>query len=59
MNTKNSQVLEYFLSQDGVLRLNMNDPLNLNALSENMIDLMHKHLEKAAKNKDKSYYYFC
>ena len=30
----------------------MNDPLNLNALSENMIDLMHKHLEKAAKNKD-------
>ncbi len=53
MNTKkNSQVLEYFLSQDGVLRLNMNDPLNLNALSENMIDLMHKHLEKAAKNKD-------
>ena len=37
---KNSEILEASLTSNGVLRLNLNSPENLNALSENMIDLM-------------------
>ena len=34
------------------MRINLNDPTNLNALSEKMIDLIQKNLDEAALNKD-------
>ena len=37
---KNSKVLETYLYENGVMRFNLNSPENLNALSENMMDLM-------------------
>mgnify|MGYP001500856169 CR=1 FL=1 len=49
---KNSQILETSLSNNGIMRINLNDPTNLNALSEKMIDLMQIELDKAAINKD-------
>ena len=47
---KNSQIVETSLSKEGIFRLNMNNPTNLNALSENMIDLMQKNLDDASSN---------
>ncbi len=49
---KNSQILETSLSKNGVLRITLNDPTNLNALSENMIDLMHNSLKNAMLDKN-------
>jgi len=49
---KNSQILETFLLNNGIMRINLNDPTNLNALSEKMIDHMQIELDKAAINKD-------
>ncbi len=49
---KNSKILENSLTDTGVLRLNLNSPENLNALSENMIDLIQKYLDTAATNKN-------
>ena len=43
-STKNSQILENNLSKEGILRLTLNDPTNLNALSENMMDLFQDQL---------------
>ena len=48
---KNSKVLETYLNKNGVMRFNLNSPENLNALSENMIDLMQNALDKASLNK--------
>ena len=48
---KNSKILETSLLDDGVLRLNLNNPDNLNALSENMIDLIQKNIDKAGLDK--------
>ena len=49
---KNSKVLETYLNENGVMRFNLNSPENLNALSENMIDLIQKALNKASLNKN-------
>ncbi len=49
---KNSKVLETFLNDNGVMRFNLNSPENLNALSENMMDLIQKALNKASLNKN-------
>ena len=49
---KNSEILEASLTSNGVLRLNLNSPENLNALSENMIDLMQKNIDKGGSNKN-------
>ena len=46
---RNSKILETSLTTDGILRLNLNNPDNLNALSENMIDLMQKNIERSLK----------
>ena len=51
-STKNSQILENNLSKEGILRLTLNDPTNLNALSENMMDLFQDQLNKAAIDKN-------
>ena len=48
---RNSKILETSFVNDGILRLNLNNPDNLNALSENMIDLMQKNIDKAALDK--------
>ena len=48
---KNSKVLETYLNENGVMRFNLNSPENLNALSENMIDLIQNALDKASLNK--------
>ena len=45
---KNSKVLETYLNENGVIRFNLNSPENLNALSENMIDLIQNALDKAS-----------
>ena len=34
------------------MRINLNNPTNLNALSENMIDLMQINLDKASSDND-------
>ena len=53
MNIKrNSKILDSSLSENGIMRINMNNPNNLNALSENMIDLMQKYLDTAALDKN-------
>ena len=39
---KNSEILESELLDNGILRLNLNNPVNLNALSEHMINLLQK-----------------
>ena len=49
---KNSKVLETYLDENGVMRFNLNSPENLNALSENMMDLMQNALDKASHNKN-------
>ena len=49
---KNSQILETSLLNNGIMRINLNDPTNLNALSEKMIDHIQIELDKAAINKD-------
>ncbi len=49
---KNSKILESSITDDGIMRLNMNNPLNLNALSENMIDLMQNQIDKASLDKN-------
>ena len=49
---KNSEILETSLNSNGVLRLNLNSPENLNALSENMIDLMQKNIDKGGSDKN-------
>ena len=49
---KNSEILETFLNNEGILRLNLNSPENLNALSEKMINLIQKNIDKAAYNKN-------
>ena len=49
---KNSKVLETYLNENGVMRFNLNSPENLNALSENMMDLIQKALNKASLNKN-------
>ena len=49
---KNSKVLETYLNDNGVMRFNLNSPENLNALSENMMDLMQNALNKASLNKN-------
>ena len=43
---KNSDILEISLSNDGIMRLNLNNPINSNALSEKMINLLQDHLDK-------------
>ena len=48
---KNSKVLETFLNDNGVMRFNLNSPENLNALSENMMDLIQNGLDKASLDK--------
>ena len=53
MNIKrNSKILDSSLSKNGIMRINLNNPNNLNALSENMIDLMQKYLDTAALDKN-------
>ena len=49
---KNSKVLETFLNDNGVMRFNLNSPENLNALSENMMDLIQNGLDKASLDKN-------
>ena len=49
---KNSKVLETYLNDNGVMRFNLNSPENLNALSENMMDLIQNALDKASHNKN-------
>ena len=49
---KNSKVLETYLNENGVIRFNLNSPENLNALSENMMDLMQNALDNASNNKN-------
>ena len=49
---KNSKILETSLNENGVMRFNLNSPENLNALSENMMDLIQNALDKARINKN-------
>ena len=49
---KNSEILEILKLKNGIMRINLNNPTNLNALSENMIDLMQTNLDKASLDKD-------
>ena len=49
---KNSKILETYLNENGVMRLNLNSPENLNALSENMMDLIQNGLDKASLDKN-------
>ena len=49
---KNSEILETSLNKEGILRLNLNSPENLNALSENMINLIQKNIDNAANDKN-------
>ena len=49
---KNSKVLETDLNKNGVMRFNLNSPENLNALSENMMDLIQNSLNKASLDKN-------
>jgi len=49
---KNSNLLETDLNKNGVIRFNLNSPENLNALSENMIDLIQNSLDKASLDKN-------
>jgi len=49
---KNSNVLETNLNKNGVMRFNLNSPENLNALSENMMDLIQNSLDKASFDKN-------
>ncbi len=49
---KNSKILETSLLDNGIMRINLNNPTNLNALSENMMDLMQNYLDKAASDKN-------
>ena len=49
---KNSKVLETYLNENGVIRFNLNSPENLNALSENMMNLLQNALDKASINKN-------
>ena len=48
---KNSEILESSLLNNGILRINLNNPVNLNALSEKMINLLQINLDKAATDK--------
>ena len=53
MNFKqNSKIVELSLIDNAILRINLNNPKNLNALSENMIDLLQNNLDKAASDKN-------
>ena len=49
---KNSNMLETNLNKKGILRFNLNSPENLNALSENMMDLIQNSLDKASLDKN-------
>ena len=49
---KNSKILETYLNENGVMRFNLNSPENLNALSENMMDLIQNGLDKAGLDKN-------
>ena len=49
---KNSEILESALLDNGILRLNLNNPVNLNALSEHMINLLQKNLDNAATDQN-------
>jgi len=49
---KNSEILETSLSEKGIMRINLNDPTNMNALSRKMIDQMQNHIDKAASNEN-------
>tara|TARA_B100002019_G_scaffold257260_1_gene241195 strand:+ start:18 stop:827 length:810 start_codon:yes stop_codon:yes gene_type:complete len=49
---KNSQILETLKLDSGIMRINLNNPTNLNALSENMIDLIQINLDKASSDND-------
>ena len=48
---KKSKILESSLNKNGILRLSLNCPENLNALSENMIEQMQDYLNKASFDK--------
>ena len=45
-------MLETNLNKNGVMRFNLNSPENLNALSENMMDLIQNGLDKASLDKN-------
>ena len=45
-------MLETNLNKKGVMRFNLNSPENLNALSENMMDLIQNGLDKASLDKN-------
>tara|TARA_Y100000992_G_scaffold302391_1_gene276360 strand:- start:21 stop:221 length:201 start_codon:yes stop_codon:yes gene_type:complete len=47
---KNSEKVKSSVSNTGIMRINLNNPSNLNALSEKIIVNMHEHLEQAANN---------
>tara|TARA_Y100001970_G_scaffold281462_1_gene392295 strand:- start:67 stop:876 length:810 start_codon:yes stop_codon:yes gene_type:complete len=47
---KKNELLKTYVSNTGIMRISLNDPVNLNALSEKMIDSMHDYLDKAASN---------
>ena len=49
---KNSKVLETYLNENGIIRFILNNPKNLNALSENMMDLIQNNLVKASLDKN-------
>jgi len=49
---QNSKIVELSLIDNAILRINLNNPKNLNALSENMIDLLQNNLDKAASDKN-------
>ncbi len=49
---KNSNMLETNLNKKGIMRFNLNSPENLNALSENMMDLIQNGLDKASLDKN-------
>ena len=51
MNTKqDNKILKSNLSDEGVLRLTLNDPTNQNTLSEQMMKNIQLSLEESAKN---------
>ncbi len=52
VSKKNSHIVEILKLDNGIMRMNLNNPTNLNALSENMIDLMQTNLDKASLDND-------
>ena len=47
---KNSEKVKSSVSNTGIMRINLNNPSNLNALSEKIIVNMHEYLKQAAKD---------